>query len=66
MITKSQDVVLSRDIDLGVTLHQGNGADSVLLSFQTANNGFSTLIHLSVSDTRNIRNILNTMLGEEE
>lgn len=66
MITKSQDIVLSRDVDLGITLHEGNGDVSVLLTFNAANNGFTSQIHLTVSDVKNIRNALNNLLGEKE
>jgi hypothetical protein len=66
MITNSQDIVFSRDIDLNVTYHEGHGNDTILLNFHTANHGFSNSIHLSISDAKNFRNVLNTLLGEKE
>jgi hypothetical protein len=66
MITKSQDIVLSRDIDLSATYHEGRGDDSILLNFHAANHGFSSSIHLSISDAKNFLNVLNHLLGEKE
>lgn len=61
MITRSQNIILSRDIELSVTLHQGNGDDSILLAFNAANHGFSSQIHLAVSDAKNFLTALNSM-----
>jgi len=66
MITKSQDIVLSRDIALSATYHEGRGDDTILLNFHAANHVFSNSLHLSISDARNFRNVLNTLLEEKE